>query len=99
MSESMILIVALLAGIVLGGIFYGGLWWTVCRSVSSKKRGFWLAGSFLLRACIAVGGFYFVAQGGWRTLLACLIGFLLGRICVMRFTSAPLNRMRQGIGS
>ena len=37
MSETLALILTLLAGVLLGAIFFGGLWWTIRRSVSSKQ--------------------------------------------------------------
>lgn len=92
MSEIMTLVMALLAGLALGGMFYGGLWWTVYHRVSSRKVGVWLLGSFLLRASIALSGFYFVAQHDWRAVLACLLGFLFARLCVMRLTPAYQER-------
>jgi F1F0 ATPase subunit 2 len=101
MGEISILIRALLAGLLLGILFYGGLWWTVRRSMSTGHVGIWLIGSFLLRASITIGGFYFVAQGDWRALLACLLGFLMARICVTRLTSTPperRSRLLQGSG-
>jgi F1F0 ATPase subunit 2 len=92
MSETSILIMALLAGVMLGMIFYGGLWWTVRRGVSSKFSNVWLLGSFPFRAIIAVGGFYLVSRGDWRSLLVCLLGFLIARICVTRLLRAPHER-------
>jgi F1F0 ATPase subunit 2 len=89
--EASILMLALFVGILLGAIFYGGLWWTVRRIVSSKTPGIWLIGSFVLRSMIAIGGFLFVARGDWRSILACFIGFLAARIGVTRLTRAPLN--------
>ena len=89
MTEVPILILALFMGILLGTIFYGGLWWTVRRIVTSKRPGVWLVGSFLLRAMITIGGFLFIAQGGWRRILACFIGFLIARIGVTLLTRIP----------
>jgi F1F0 ATPase subunit 2 len=87
MSEAFLLTVALLAGILLGAIFYGGLWWTVRRGVVSKTLGAWLIGSFVLRTVIAVGGFYVVSHGDLRSLLACLLGFIVARIGATRLTA------------
>jgi F1F0 ATPase subunit 2 len=86
MSETSSLLLALLAGIVLGTIFFGGLWWTVQRGVSSKSAAVLFSGSFLLRTIVALAGFYFVSRGDWRRLLACLLGFVLARIAITRFT-------------
>lgn len=94
MSEPSILMGALLAGMLLGAIFYGGLWWTVRRSISSKTLSAWFIGSFAIRAGIALSGFYFVSQGDWRSVLACLIGFLIARIGATVFTREPRPKNR-----
>jgi F1F0 ATPase subunit 2 len=102
MSEISNLIMALLAGVLLGIIFYGGLWWTIRRSVSAKTLNVWLIGSFPFRAIIAAGGFYLVSRGDWRSLLACLLGFLIARVCVTLLLRAPherSNRSVRGTGS
>jgi F1F0 ATPase subunit 2 len=93
MSEASTPILGLFAGLLLGVIFYGGLWWTVRSIVSSNRPSFWLIGSFLLRAVIAVSGFYLVSQGNWQSLLACLLGFLVARIGVTRLTRLPLGTL------
>ena len=74
------------AGVALGAIFFGGLWWTIRRGVSSQVPGLLFAGSLLLRTSVTVGGFYFVSHGDWRKLLACLLGFITARIFVTRLT-------------
>ena len=38
-----------LAGLVLGAIFFGGLWWTVRKGLSSQQPALWFLGSMLLR--------------------------------------------------
>ena len=77
---------ALAMGVLLGAIFYGGLWWTVRRGVSSKRVALWFFGSLLLRMGVALAGFYFVAGGHWERLLLCLLGFVIARIVVTRLT-------------
>jgi len=80
---------AALAGTLLGVIFYGGLWWTVRRSMASAAVSLWLIGSFALRASIAGGGFYVVSHGDWRSWVACLIGFVTARAGVTWLTRVP----------
>jgi F1F0 ATPase subunit 2 len=92
MSEISALILALLAGLLLGAIFFGGLWWTIQIGVSSKQPALWFLGSLVLRTMIAVAGFYFVSRGDWRRLLGCLFGFVLARIFVMWFTRRPIDK-------
>ncbi len=89
MPETSSLILASLAGILLGAVFFGGLWWTVRKGLSSQQAALWFSGSLLLRTGIALAGFYFVSHGEWPKLLACLLGFLLARVSVTRFTQLP----------
>ncbi len=87
MPETLLLLLALVAGVFLGTLFFGGLWWTVRRGVASHQPAIWFVGSLLLRTAIAIFGFYFVMQGDWRRLVSCLSGFLIARICVVRLTN------------
>ena len=91
MNETLTLVLAWVAGGVLGTIFFGGLWWTVLKGVSSKQPALWFFGSLLLRMGIALAGFYFVSGGHWDRLLACLLGFVIARFIVMRFTGPPVE--------
>jgi F1F0 ATPase subunit 2 len=86
MNEALTLLLALLAGLLLGSIFFGGLWLTVQRGLSSQRLVLWFLGGLLLRMSIALGGFYFVADGQWERLLACLAGFLAARVAVTWLT-------------
>ena len=86
MNETLNLVLALFAGAMLGSFFFGGLWWTIRRGLSSGLAALWFSGSLLVRTLIAVTGLYFVSHGDWRRLIACLLGFLLARMAVNRLT-------------
>ena len=86
MTETLSLILALVTGISLGAMFFGGLWWTVQKGVPSKQPALWFLGSLLLRTCLALAGFYFVARGNWVRLPVCLVGFVAARLIVTRYT-------------
>jgi F1F0 ATPase subunit 2 len=86
MNDTLGLMLGLLIGVLLGAMFFGGLWWTVQRGVSSNRPVRWFFGSMLLRTSIALAGFYLVARGHWERLLVCLLGFLIARLVVTRFT-------------
>ena len=86
MNEVLLLALACSVGVLLGAIFFGGLWWTVRKGVSSEQPAFWFLGSLLLRMSIALAGFYFVSGGRWRRLLVCLVGFVIARLVVLRLT-------------
>ncbi len=55
---------ALAAGLLLGAFFFGGLWWTVTRGVSSQRPALWFFASMLLRMSLTLAGFYFVGRDG-----------------------------------
>ena len=94
MSDILPLAIALVAGALLAAIFFGGLWWTVQKGVTSERPALWFLGSLLLRTSIILGGFYFVSQGHWSRLAACLLGFLIARfIVVKRLTRAPAEEL------
>ncbi len=88
-ATPLISVMAVLAGAALGGLFYGGLWWTVRRTARFRHPGSSLLGSMLLRMAVTVGGFYIVAGGDWARLLLCLVGFLVARVAVTWLTRLP----------
>ncbi len=84
MSDIPALVLALLAGAFLGAFFFGGLWWTVQKGVRSDRPALWFLGSLLLRTGTILAGFYFVSQEHWSRFVACLLGFLVARIIVVK---------------
>lgn len=86
MSETIKIIIALTAGIAIGTFFFGGLWFTVKKAVHTKTPALWIFGSFFLRVSISLIGFYIIALGNWQHLLVALVGFIMARFIVTRFT-------------
>ena len=71
MHEALIGSMALVAGAMLGAIFFGGLCWTVWRATTARQPGVWIFTSLLVRMSLALTGFYFVGgpaigNGCWR---------------------------------
>jgi F1F0 ATPase subunit 2 len=95
MNEVMAWALALIAGALLGGIFFGGLWWTVLKGVSSRYAALWFAGSLLVRTAITLAGFYLVARASWQGLLFCLAGFVVARLVVTQLTREPVGSASQ----
>ena len=91
MNEITGILSAVLAGMLLGVLFFGGLWWTVQKTLSSTQAGLWFSGSFLVRTALVLVGFYFTSQGDWRRITGCVAGFLGARMFVVRFT-----RLKEG---
>lgn len=78
------LTIAFLAGILLGGFFFGGLWWTVRRLARVRYALAFYFGSLILRLGVVLLTFYVVlVYYGWRELTACLAGFIGIRLVLM----------------
>jgi F1F0 ATPase subunit 2 len=88
MNETLFMILAFIGGLVLGVLFFGGLWLTVKKSVTSKIPALWVFGSFFLRIGITLIGFYYLSLGHWQRLLICVLGFVAARYIVIRFTKS-----------
>jgi F1F0 ATPase subunit 2 len=78
------LLLAFVAGVVLGLFYYGGLWLTIQRLPQSSRPGMLTAVSLFLRLGLVLVAFYLVMGGSWERLLACLAGFLLARVLLVR---------------
>jgi F1F0 ATPase subunit 2 len=78
--------VAWSVGVLLGGLFFGGLWWTTREGLASPRPALWFFGSLLVRMSVAALGFYTVARGHWERLLLCLLGFVMARVVVLSVT-------------
>jgi F1F0 ATPase subunit 2 len=92
MTEALTVILACVTGVLLGTFFYGGLWWTIQKGVSSKQPALLFTGSLAVRTLVALAGFYFVARGNWHRLLGCFIGFVIARILVTWFTRNQVEK-------
>ncbi len=94
MGELPAVALSCIAGAGLGVLFFGGLWWTIRRAMSSRQPALWFGGSVLARTGLAVTGFYFVAAGDWKRLAAGVAGFLAARLVVTRVvksSDAPVS--------
>ena len=89
MNSPIALVLAWLAGGLLGAFFFGGLWWSVRKSLASVKPALWMFGSLLLRMGVTMTGFYLVSGGDWQRLFSCLVGFLLARQLLTRLGRLP----------
>ena len=91
MNEILRLVPALVGGMLLGAMFFGGLWWTVQKGMSSTLPALWFFSSLLLRTSLTLAGFYVISDGHWETLLVCLLGFTMAR----RMTVTRLTRLAE----
>ncbi|MFT4582567.1 MAG: F1F0 ATPase subunit 2 [Gammaproteobacteria bacterium] len=95
MGNPLILVLAWMAGGLLGALFFGGLWWTVRQAVSAKQPALWVFGSFLLRTSVTLAGFYVISGNHLDRLLLCLLGFVTARVLVTRLTKSLAQTERR----
>lgn len=78
------LAVAFAAGLLLGAAYCAMLWYVVRRLTSAQRPGLWLIGTAVPRIAVPLAGFYWVMDGSWERLLACLAGFVVARLVIQR---------------
>lgn len=89
MNDLTMIFLTLGAGIVLGVLFFGGLWWTTKKGLQSKKPVLWFAGSLIVRLGITLPAFFFISNHHWERILICLLGFILARALISKYTQEP----------
>jgi F1F0 ATPase subunit 2 len=75
---------AFLAGTILGGFFFGSLWYTVRQLPTTGWPVRLVVGSYVGRMAIALLGFYLIMQGDWQRAIAGLLGFIAARYGLIR---------------
>jgi F1F0 ATPase subunit 2 len=84
MNQLIPLFLAFVAGIVVGLFYFGGLWLTVQRLPQTRRPAVLSLVSLFIRLGLTLAVFYLVMAGRWERLLACLAGFLLMRLLLVR---------------
>ena len=82
MNDGLTFAWSFVVGALLGGVFFGGLWWTVRRGVSADHPALWFLGSLLFRTAVTLAGFYLVGVGHWPRLVPCILGFVVAQLLV-----------------
>jgi len=86
MNEILKMALTFIAGLLLGTIFFGGLWISTQRALQSNLPALWFAGSLISRLTITLLGFYFVCQHNLQKYGICLVGFFIARFVVIWYT-------------
>jgi F1F0 ATPase subunit 2 len=84
MSDVVGLVLAALAGVGLGLVYFGGLWLTLQRVPRSRSPALLAMVSFVGRTALMLVGFYFVMGDSWQRLVACLVGVVAARVALVR---------------
>ena len=81
------IILGIFVGLLSGFIFYGGLWLTVNKGVTSNRPGLLFFLSYLIRTSVVVILFVLTMGGSIIRLAFTLLGFIIARIIVKIYIS------------
>ena len=87
MNEPGALGYAALSGIVLGAVFFGGLWWTTGRCLYSGRPALCFLCSMWLRTVTVLAGFYFMPGDSSLKWPVSLAGFAASRLIATRLAA------------
>ena len=76
--------VGLATGVMLGVVFFGGLWWTVRRVLRYGAAGWWFVCSYLIRLAVIAAGLYVISHDNPVRGVAAGLGLVLTRFAVTR---------------
>ena len=76
--------IGFVVGVMLGVLFYGGLWITVRQLMTTRHPIAVTLGSLILRMAMVLAGLLLVSKGRWQNVAACLVGLMAGRIAIGR---------------
>ena len=89
--------IAFLIGVVLGVLYFGGLFITVEKIDRVKYPSLLMVLSFVLRMGLLVATFFYISKGGYKDILFTLAGVILTRF-IMTFIvkSSISNSTKRG---
>ena len=75
-----VITMGLLAGLLVGAVYFGGLWWTVRRMPTTQNLPAFYLASLLVRSILLLLIFYLaLAHYGLPAFLAAVLGFVIAR--------------------
>ncbi len=79
------MIFSFIGGIILGLIFFGGLYYTTKKLSIVKRPALFVIASIVLRMAILIGGLYFIFSGDIIRLLIAIVGVFISKYIAIYF--------------
>lgn len=93
MSVLLVLLIIFITGVLVGLVFFWGLWKTVHKLNQVRYPAVLILGSLVLRFCLVLIALYLLAQkGSWEHLLVAAIGFALSGLLFI-YRTQRINRL------
>ncbi|HSM25600.1 MAG TPA: ATP synthase subunit I [Anaerolineaceae bacterium] len=80
------ILLALGGGFLVGFVYFWSLRFTIAHMVTTKHPALVMIGSYFLRTVFMLLAFYLIMDGELMRLIACLVGFILARIVLVKRT-------------
>lgn len=92
MHDFLALSLTFVGGIMLGALYFSGLWFTLRRIRQEKHPAAWVILSMVVRMVLLLGAFFLMLRyGGWVYLLTALAGFIVLRVATTRGMQRQLH--------
>jgi F1F0 ATPase subunit 2 len=78
------IVIGALSGLMLGVLFYGGLWLTIKAAKKKRQPLPLFAASFIVRSMVTISGLFLLARSGPASMLAAVAAMLLIRTLLVR---------------
>ncbi len=86
-------------GIILGIVFFGGLYITVDKMRDVKNPSILLILSFVFRMAVLLGGLYLVSRNGFKDMLFALLGIVIMKLLMIFLAKRPQEQSNKMKGS
>ena len=83
-------------GLLLGGFFFGGLWWSVQKLSTVRSPALLFMVSFIVRTTVVMAGFYVLLMQSLLHLLIAVGGYLVARTYCLRTLMPTPKAIVQG---
>lgn len=78
------LLIGLVGGFLIGFVYFWSLKFTIDHMITAKRPALVMIGSYFLRTVFTLLAFYLIMDGELIRLVACLVGFILARIFLIK---------------
>jgi len=91
------MLIAFIVGVLIGILFFGGLYLTVKKLMTIKYPALFMMLSLIVRLVILAGGLYLIMDGGMKNILSAMAGIILVRlVMIAKLGKAVPNESTEG---
>ena len=83
-------------GVILGVIFFGGLYWTVQKLTKVKHPSVLMTCSLLFRMAVLLSVLFYVSKSGYKGILYALLGMFLVRVIMTLIIKKQVVNSKKG---